>query len=133
MSNYRFGKRSKANLAEADLALQRLFEEVLRVHDCAVIEGRRSEEEQNRLYHAGRTKLKFPNSKHNSGNAPSLAVDVIPWPCNWEDRDSFYYFAGIVKGTAARLNIKIRWGGDWDGDNYFGDNLFNDLPHFELV
>jgi hypothetical protein len=30
------------------------------------------------------------------------------------------------------MNIKIRWGGDWDSDNIMKDQTFNDLPHFQL-
>lgn len=45
----------------------------------------------------------------------------------------FYFMAGLVMRTADILNIKIRWGGDWDGDQDFMDQTFNDLAHFELV
>ena len=31
------------------------------------------------------------------------------------------------------LDIKLRWGGDWDMDWEVGDNRFNDLVHFELI
>ena len=31
------------------------------------------------------------------------------------------------------MNIKIRWGGDWDSDNIMKDQTFNDLPHFEII
>ena len=33
--------------------------------------------------------------------------------------------------VAAGLDIEIRWGGDWDGDNEFTDQSFDDLVHFE--
>lgn len=128
---YQFGSRSTKNLAEAHSKLQALFNEVIKHYDCAVIEGFRSEEEQNKAYHAGKSKLKFPQSKHN--DLPSLAVDVIPWPVDWNDKSRFYYFGGLVKGIASQMGIKIRWGGDWDSDNDFKDQSFHDLPHFELV
>jgi peptidoglycan L-alanyl-D-glutamate endopeptidase CwlK len=35
--------------------------------------------------------------------------------------------------VANTLGIKIRWGGDWNGDLQFRDEKFKDLPHFELV
>ena len=44
----------------------------------------------------------------------------------------FYNFAGTVQGVAKMLNIKIRWGGDWDSDNDLKDQTLYDLPHFEL-
>ena len=70
-------------------------------------------------------------SKHNS--FPSLAVDVAPYPINWSDKERFYFFAGYVKATADQMKIKIRWGGDWDGDTKVRDQTFMDLPHYELI
>jgi hypothetical protein len=34
---------------------------------------------------------------------------------------------------ASSMGIKIRWGGDWNGDWKVKDNHFDDLPHFELI
>jgi len=128
---YAFGKRSRQNLDEAHPYLQEIFNEVIKIIDCAVIEGHRDREEQNKLYDIGQSKLRWPRSKHNT--SPSLAVDVIPYPVDWNDWDRFYFLAGIVKGVAFKLGYKIRWGGDWDSDNHFDDQSFHDLPHFELV
>lgn len=126
-----FGNRSLSNLNEAHTDLQRLFNEVIKHFDCSVIEGRRGQGEQDKLFHSGKSKVKYPNSKHNT--SPSLAVDVIPYPVVWSDTDRMYYFAGIVKGIALSMSIKIRWGGDWDSDTDVHDQTFMDLPHFELL
>ena len=72
----------------------------------------------------------FPNGKHNS--SPSLAVDCIPYPLDWSDRERMTYFAGFVKGIATMMGYPIRWGGDWDGDTILSDNNFDDLVHFEI-
>jgi len=128
---YKFGTRSTKNLSEAHPDLQALFNEVIKHYDCTVIEGYRGEDEQNKAYHAGASKLKFPQSKHNK--TPSLAVDVCPYPIDWKDKDRFYHFVGFVKGVASQMGINIRCGADWDGDNDFKDQSFHDLPHFELV
>ena len=128
---YKFGKQSLKNLNEAHPALQKLFHEVIKHIDCSVIEGYRPQEEQNKAYHAGKSKLKYPESKHNQ--KPAMAVDVCPYPIDWKDTARFYYLAGIVKGIATQMGIKIRSGCDWDGDNDFSDQNFHDLPHFELV
>ena len=130
-----FGTRSKNNLSEAHPDLQRLFNEVIKYFDCSVIEGYRGEEEQNRYYHAGKSKAKFPQSRHNQ--TPSLAVDVVPYFKNsphirWDDKESFYYFAGFVKGVAYKINIGIIWGGDWDDDKDLKNQVFFDLPHFQI-
>lgn len=128
---FKFGKDSQRNLDEAHPLLQELFNEVIRYVDCSVIEGHRSEKEQNKFFKMGLSKLKYPKSKHNK--KPSLAVDVIPYPCDWKDREQFSYFAGIVLGIAASKGINIRWGGDFNTNHDIGDDRFYDAPHFELV
>ena len=127
----RFGRRSKTNLRTAHLDLIRLFDKVIKEYDCSILQGYRNQEEQDRLYYEGRSKLQYPDSKHNSN--PSLAVDVIPYPIDWNDRERFYHFAGYVKGVASGLGIKIRWGGDWDRDGDLTDQNFNDLFHIEII
>jgi len=126
----KFGKRSLRNLNEAHPKIRRVMDEVIKYHDCSVIEGHRPKSEQDAVYHAGKSKVKWPNSKHNS--TPSNAIDVVPYPVDWNDKKRFYYFAGLVIGIAASMGIKLRWGGDWDQDNDFKDQSFHDLPHFEL-
>ncbi len=125
-----FGTRSKKNLAEAHIDLQRLFNEVIKEIDCTVIEGHRPKAEQDRAYRAGNSKLRWPRSKHNK--KPSFAVDVVPYPIDWRDTKRFYEFGKIVIRIAREMNIKIRWGGDWDGDGDYKDQSFNDLVHFEI-
>lgn len=147
----RFGRGSQSQLATAHPVLQRLFQRVILDYDCVVIKGHRGQQEQDRAFAEGASKLKFPNGNHNA--YPSNAVDVAPYDVslkgvNWKtkvldagklDKEvlanlcRFYHFAGMVKGVALLMGITIRWGGDWDGDNYFNDQTFNDLVHFELV
>ena len=127
----RFGKRSKKNLKSCDLRLQRIFNEVIKHVDCSVIEGHRDEKRQNKLYAEGKTQVKYPNGRHNA--YPSLAIDCVPYPIDWEDRERFTLFAGFVKGLAMGMyGIKLRWGGDWDNDFEVQDNRFDDFPHFEI-
>jgi len=126
----RFGTRSKSRLHTCDERLQDLFKEVVKSFDCTVLEGHRSEEKQNAAYKKGNSKLKYPKGKHNK--VPSVAVDVIPYPIDWEDRDRMHYFAGFVLGIAKNMGLKIRWGGDWDMDTHTKDNKFDDLVHFEI-
>lgn len=129
-----FSFTSKKRLATCHPDLQRLFNEVVKEVDCAIIEGHREEERQNRFFLEGRSKVKWPDGKHNK--VPSEAVDAGPYifgkGLSW-DRNQCCYFAGMVKGKALELGIKIRWGGDWDNDNDVNDQKFNDLVHFELI
>ena len=126
----RFGRRSKKNLKTCDEDLVFLFGEVVKYFDCSVIEGHRGKKLQNMYFKEGKSKLKFPDGNHNK--KPSKAVDVVPYPIDFKDRERMTYFAGFVKGMAAALGIPIRWGGDWNSDTQVKDNNFDDLPHFEL-
>ncbi len=126
-----FSDRSRRILRSCDPQLQQLFIQVVNSFDCAVISGYRGEAEQDVLYYAGKSKVRFPESKHNS--SPSRAIDVIPYPIDWKDRERMNYFAGYVMGVARHLGYKIRWGGDWDMDWQVRDNVFDDLVHFELT
>lgn len=124
----KFSAHSLGQLATCDVRLQRLFKEVIKHVDCRVLEGHRSLERQAELLQQGATKV--TRGKHNE--YPSLAIDVAPYPVDWNDRERFILFAGFVKGIASQLGIPIRWGGDWDRDGYTSDETFSDLVHFEL-
>lgn len=128
---YKFSRSSRAALNSSHPKLQQVFEEVIKHWDCTILEGRRDKETQNEYYRTGKSKLQYPNSKHNA--SPSRAIDAAPYPIDWQDIERFRAFGGFVLGVAAALGIKLRWGGDWDGDRSFKDQNFNDLPHFELV
>ena len=127
---YEFSKQSLANLKTCDKRLQKLFNEVIKHFDCSIIGGYRSDSEQDYYFKKGLTKLRGGESKHNL--QPSQAVDVCPYPIDWSNHKRYILFAGYVKGIASQMNIKIRWGGDWDSDNIMKDQTFNDLPHFQL-
>ena len=126
----RYSTRSKKRLATCDERLQKVFNEVIKHVDCSILEGHRSKERQNKLYDEKRTKVKYPNGRHNS--SPSKAVDVTPYPVDWEDRERQTLFAGFVLGIARGMGYKLRWGGDWDQDFQVMDNRFDDFPHFEI-
>jgi peptidoglycan L-alanyl-D-glutamate endopeptidase CwlK len=126
-----FGTHSKHNLSSCDIRLQRLFNAVVEEVDCSVICGHRSKAEQRRAYQEGKSKLDWPDSSHNE--FPSIATDVVPYPVDWKDIRAFYYLAGVVKTKAKEMGLRVRWGGDWDGDGSFKDQTFHDLPHWELL
>ena len=126
----RFGSRSINRLKTCDQKLQELFYEVVKHFDCSIIEGNRGEERQNKAYADGKSKVKYPNGKHNK--FPSVAVDVAPYPIDWSDRDRFHYFGGFVLGVAKQMGMNIRWGGDWNQDTETKANKFDDLVHFEI-
>lgn len=128
---FKLSKQSQTLLSQCDPDLQRLVKEVLKVMDISVIVAYRGKEDQDKAFAEGKSKLKFPNSKHN--RMPSKAVDVCPYPIDWNDHRRFYLMIGIFKAKAHELGIKIRSGGDWNNDNNLINDGFIDLPHIELV
>lgn len=116
-----FSSSSKEKLETCHPDLERLFNKVVQEIDCTIIEGHRDMEKQKQYFREGRTKTLA--SKHLS--LPSMAVDVMPYPIDWEDKKRMYEFATFVKGVAHGMGIKIRWGGDFKS--------FFDAPHWELV
>ena len=115
---YSYSKRSAENLNTCDPDLIRLFIEVIKHFDHTITDGHRSEEEQNKAYEERRSKLKWPDSKHNK--YPSRAVDATPYPIDYDDRERQKLFRGYVYGIASQMGIKLNKTIQWD------------LPHFEL-
>jgi peptidoglycan L-alanyl-D-glutamate endopeptidase CwlK len=124
----RFSKRSLIQLESCHIVLQRLLRRVIERTDFTVICGFRNQSEQTKAYEAGASKLQFPHSKHNI--SPSLAVDCVPYPVDWNDMQRFIELATVVKEEwglmkeTEKLRYELVWGGDW--------LTFRDLPHFEL-
>lgn len=118
-----FGKISLDRLTTCDPRLQELFLEVVKHRDCSVLEGYRPQDAQDKAFAEGKSKTPWPNSKHNK--APSLAVDVMPYPIDWSDKNRLIEFAGFVLGVASQKGIRVRWGGHFKS--------FFDGPHWELI
>jgi peptidoglycan L-alanyl-D-glutamate endopeptidase CwlK len=133
------GRTSLERLSTCHPELQRLLREVDRrlsenkVLDFTVVCGHRGQKEQDEAYSAKpkRSTKRWPESKHNQ--LPSLAVDVAPYPTFWGDEASFARLAGYIQAVADELGIRIRWGGDWNGNGRTEDERFIDLPHLELA
>lgn len=127
---YSFSNSSKLKLLQADDRLQLIAFEAIELIDFTVLETLRTPERQKELFDEGKTKTM--NSKHLI-KPKSKAIDVVPYPINWDYLPSFYYLAGVWMSIAGRHNINLRWGGNWRKDNNFKDNDFMDLVHFEIV
>lgn len=123
------GKASKLKLATCDVRLQQLITDVMAhvdsgalaaddVHDLTVLCGYRGKAEQDKAFRDGASKLLYPHSKHN--RVPAMAVDIAPFPLDWQNTARFEAVRKLVLERASALGIRIRvisW----------------DLPHFELV
>lgn len=125
-----FGKVSLKILQTCDNRLQDICHEAIKLLDFSVISGYRGEVEQTRIFEEGFSKNQFPHSRHNV--YPSGAVDIAPWPIDWEDEDRFHRLAGVMQGIALMMGHKLTYGGDWDNDGILTDQSFNDLGHFQL-
>jgi len=134
----KFSQASFSKLSSCHIDLQVLFYEVIKNFDCTILEGHRDEKEQEEAFLKGNTKIHWPYGKHNK--IPSMAVDVIPYPVNFDDAKLHIWFGGYVQGIAQRLKDEgkmshsVRWGGAWDGLGKLDrPGQLNDAVHFELV
>jgi peptidoglycan L-alanyl-D-glutamate endopeptidase CwlK len=150
----RYSERSEKRLRTCTAKIVTVFSLVIRHFDHVIICGHRTKKDQNAAHDAGRSKLKYPHSRHNT--LPSEAIDAGPYNpmkrnIDWPDAAvgksimkshpdartyvktlaRWYAFGGFVLGAAAALGIKLRWGGDWDMDTILTDQTFDDLVHFE--
>tara|TARA_R110000744_G_scaffold8350_3_gene27841 strand:+ start:602 stop:1003 length:402 start_codon:yes stop_codon:yes gene_type:complete len=128
--HYRFGKRSRERLSGVNVKLVNVLNELIKIMDVTIIEGVRSDEKQKEYFDKGKSKIDGITKKgqHQLGKA----VDLAPYPIDWNDRDTFYYMGGMIRGIAKQLNVNVRYGGDWDGDGKTKDNNFDDLVHIEI-
>lgn len=126
-----FSKTSIDRLNTCHPLLQDIMKRAIKEYDFVVLCGHRGKEDQDRAVREGNSKTPWPKSKHNA--TPSLAVDIAPYPIDWNDRKRFGELAAVVMRIAKQRGVKLRWGGDFnmDGDKTTRDSW--DLPHFELV
>ena len=137
MSGNKFGKASKERLDTVDPLLQDVIEYALSIShiDFGIpnLGGKRTSEEQCKLFRQSLSKCDGISlmSKHQSG----LAVDVVAYVNGGYTYEKEYYYMiyAAVMIAANYYKVKIRWGGDWDGDLNLRDQSFNDLCHFEMA
>lgn len=100
--------------------LQRVCEEAFKnmPFDIIVLEGMRTLERQKQLVATGKSQTL--NSKHLTGDA----IDIAPYPIDWNDTSRFKEMAKVMADASERLKIHIVWGGSW--------KTLVDMPHFQL-
>jgi peptidoglycan L-alanyl-D-glutamate endopeptidase CwlK len=118
----KFSRRSWENLKDVDPRLVALATRVLERIDITVLCGYRDKEQQNIAYGKGTSQLKYPKSKHNK--KPSQAIDICPYPVDWDNIAEFNRMCDIVLEEAEKLGINVRLGREFS---------FKDYPHVELV
>lgn len=100
--------------------------------DVRVLQTLRSPAEQAKAVRGGFSKTLA--SKHlPDADGLARAVDLAPWPVDFLDRKRYGILMGLMVAAAAEEQVRIRCGGNWDGDNDFHDNSPEDPGHFELA
>lgn len=130
---YTFSKASLAKLDQLHPSLRRVYLRAMsyQVMDFSILETLRTPADAAENAAKG-TGIK--NSKHlRQADGYAHACDALPWPIDWKDIKRFALLAGLLLAAAAEEKVKVRWGGNWDGDNDFKDNSLEDLPHLEYV
>lgn len=122
-----FGKKSKFELSTCHPRIIHVMNEAIKWYDFSVIKGARSEEEQNDAFKRGASKLVYPKSYHNplqKFSYKSLAVDIVPYPIDWENLQRFHDLSHVIKDVCNKLNeTDLVWGYDkWQWD----------MPHWQL-
>lgn len=139
---YALGSKSKTRLEGVHPKLRSVVERAIKIteQDFMVLEGVRTPERQKELYAQGRTKPGKKvtwtlNSNHfmNKTTGYGHAVDLCPYPVDWNTLSKFDAISKAMFAAADELGVKIRWGADWDQDGNPRERGETDSPHFELV
>lgn len=121
-TEYKLSQRSLDKLQGVHRDLQRVIKEAITCspYDFGITEGLRTIERQKQLVAEGKSRTM--NSRHLKG----LAVDIacyINGNVTW-DFAVYKEVADHIKAVAKLNDVKITWGGDWEG--------FRDGPHFQI-
>lgn len=124
----KFSKTSKERLAACHPDIQAVCNELIKFYDISVLCGHRGEKEQNQAYNKGTSQVRYPNSAHNK--TPSLAVDIAPYPIDWDNLDRFQEMV-IRFDTVAKV---LKEQGKIKSDFVYGADYktWKDYPHIQI-
>jgi peptidoglycan LD-endopeptidase CwlK len=122
----KFSEHSLEKLATCHPDLQKLANALILQRDCIIVQGHRSQAEQEQYWQAGTTSCRF--SPHNED--PSMAIDMMACPLDWGDIDTINEFRNLVDIVAKQVGVElhplIRFQnkkGQW----------ITDYPHYQLA
>ncbi len=95
--------------------------------DCHISWGFRGKEDQDAAFVAGRTRAKWPNSKHNAMNGDvqaAVAFDIFQILENGDASFDIEYCTAVAQALKDE-GAPIEWAGSWVG--------FHEYDHFQLV
>lgn len=138
---YSLSNKSTSRLRGVDPKLVRVVQRAIELttQDFTVLCGVRTRDEQADLYAQGRTRpgpvvTWTLQSRHlPASDGYGKAVDLVPYPIDWNDLVKFDAIAKAMLAAGAELGIAIRWGADWDQDGISRERGESDSPHFELA
>jgi len=146
-------KLSLGRLNGVDANLVKVVQRAIEItpQDFMVVEGVRTKEQCYINYGKGRTvaqctakgvpaqyaqpklaKVTWLNNPLSSKHVTGKAVDLVPYPVDWNDLTKFDQVAKAMFAAADELGVSIRWGADWDNDGNYREKGEYDSPHFEL-
>lgn len=124
----KFSAKSKKLLAQLHPALRAICEEAIKETDFTIMDSTRGRAAQELAFKRGNSKARFGESAHNY--VPAIAVDLAPYPVDFDNLQRFKDLAKIILRIAKAKGVPLRWGGDWNMDGSTSDGW--DFPHFEL-
>ena len=140
-----FGARSTAKLNTLHPVLQNVMLKAIgrSPYDFTIVHGLRGKEVQDALYESGASTKKYPHSRHNTTQDPTIplkdnlsdAVDFAPWidgAIPWKETHIFAVIYGVIAACAEEEGVRLRWGGDWDSDGSTRDQTLMDYGHVEI-
>ena len=150
---FNLSQKSLDRLVGVDERLQRVVKRAIELskQDFMVLEGVRTRQQCMTNYGKGRTiaqcvakgvpaqyanpnaaKVTWLNNPFASKHVSGKAVDLVPYPVEWDDLKKFDTIAQAMLQAAQELGITIRWGADWDADGKPRERGESDSPHFEV-
>lgn len=132
---YKLGNTSMARLVGVDETLVNVVKRAIQIteQDFTVIEGVRSLSRQRELYAQGRTSPgKIVTWTLKSKHIMGKAVDLVPYPLDWNDLEKFDKIKHAMFRAAAEQGVNLRWGADWNSNGTPREKGEYDSPHFEI-
>ena len=119
-----WGNKSKEAISTVDPRLVYIANKLADIWNMTIIHGYRGRELQTQLHEQNPNgALPWPLSEHN--HTPSRAIDIAPYPVNWEKVDRFDMMIGAAYAIAEGGNFRI------DSGKFFSNVL--DYPHIQVV
>ena len=150
---FNLSQKSLDRMNGVDERLQRVVKRAIQLskQDFMVLEGVRTKQQCMINYGKGRTiaqcvvkgvpaqyanpnvaKVTWLNNPFASKHVSGKAVDLVPYPVDWNDLKKFDTIAQAMLQAAKELGVPVRWGADWDGDGKPRERGESDSPHFEI-